>query len=479
MEPLHTSNSPTQDDLAMTVQVEDSSQYLESPSVCFTASDTTLSPCSKRSFKDSTRSFKFSTRRSKDSTRRSKFSTGSLSKKLGRHNSAKASSLKWTVVNVAIQAAGPITAIVFGVWAVRTYGVARNSLDKADVANNHTGRSVEMANTANNLTKQALDIADFGNDLSLLALDIAQDANNQAREIADIMINLTETSHAIARAANHQARKIARTSHRLTRQALAIALDAKKQAGEIANTTNDLTRTSLAIANASNHQALAQNRLANSLQLLSFCGTMPHNLVSLYLPHTVRSGSTLYMCLFYMLLRNQTAQCASITLHLWAFVTNSVIPTTPTPTTTSSGIALIISAVNNAVHNLSTSTSSTPPSTTTTMSPSSGFQLIVGQVDGQSITALTSPTRPSPSTSPTSMRPAASTQQITAVRPSVSTPPTPPSTAVRPSPILVSHRRKKTMQLSVIIGIVVAVVVFFVAVGALIARRKGYISRCG
>jgi hypothetical protein len=478
MEPLHTSNSPTQDDLAMTVQVEDSSQYLESPSVCFTASDTTLSPCSKRSFKDSTRSFKFSTRRSKDSTRRSKFSTGSLSKKLGRHNSAKASSLKWTVVNAVIQAAGPITAIVFGVWAVRTYGVARNSLDKADVANNHTGRSVEMANTANNLTKQALDIADFGNDLSLLALDIAQDANNQAREIADIMVNLTKTSHAIAHAANHQARKIARTSHRLTRQALAIALDAKKQAGEIANTTNDLTRTSLAIANTSNHQALAQNRLANSLQLLSFCGTMPHNLVSLYLPHTVRSGSTLYMCLFYMLLRNQTAQCASITLHLWAFVTNSVIPTTPTPTTTSSGIALsrIISAVSSAVHNLSTSTSSTPPWTTTTMSPSSGFD---GEVDVQLMTTPTSPTRPSPSTSPTLMRPAASTQQITAVRPSVSTPPTPPSTAVRPSPILVSHRRKKTMQLSVIIGIVVAVVVFFVAVGALIARRKGYISRCG
>jgi hypothetical protein len=424
--------------------VEDSTQYLESPSVCFTASDTT-----------------------------------------------KASWLKWSnVFHAVIQVAGLITAIVFGVWAVKTYGVARNSLLKADTANNLTIRSVDMANTANDLTKQALDIANFGIDLSLLALDIAQDANKQAREIADIMIDQTKTSHAIARAANHQALKIARTSHHLTRQALAIALDAKKQAGKIANTTNDLTRTSLAIANTSNHQTLAQNRLANSLQLLSFCGTMPHNLVSSYLPHTVRSGSTLYMCLFYMQLRNQTDQCASITSHLWAFVTSSVVPTTPTPTTTSSGIALsrIVSAVSSAVHNLSTSTSSTPPRTTTTMSSSLGFQLIASP-DGQLMTTSTSPTRPSPSTSPTStrpspstsptsMRPAASTQQIT-VRPSVSTPPTPPSTTVGPSPKLASHRRKKTMQPSVIIGIVVPVAVFFMAVGALIARRKGYISRCG
>ncbi|KIJ95051.1 hypothetical protein K443DRAFT_339858 [Laccaria amethystina LaAM-08-1] len=421
MEPLHTSNSPTQDDPAMRVQVEDSTQYLESPSVCFTASDTT-----------------------------------------------KASWLKWSnVFHAVIQVAGLITAIVFGVWAVKTYGVARNSLLKADTANNLTIRSVDMANTANDLTKQALDIANFGIDLSLLALDIAQDANKQAREIADIMIDQTKTSHAIARAANHQALKIARTSHHLTRQALAIALDAKKQAGKIANTTNDLTRTSLAIANTSNHQTLAQNRLANSLQLLSFCGTMPHNL-----------------------LRNQTDQCASITSHLWAFVTSSVVPTTPTPTTTSSGIALsrIVSAVSSAVHNLSTSTSSTPPRTTTTMSSSLGFQLIASP-DGQLMTTSTSPTRPSPSTSPTStrpspstsptsMRPAASTQQIT-VRPSVSTPPTPPSTTVGPSPKLASHRRKKTMQPSVIIGIVVPVAVFFMAVGALIARRKGYISRCG
>lgn len=422
-EPFNTSTSPTQDDpLAAVTVAEDSTQSLEPPSVCFTAGDTTLNPGSERGFKDSTRSFKFSTRSFKDSTRRSKISTRSLFKKSRRRNSeAKASSFKWSdAVNAVIQAAGLITAVVFGVWAVRTYDVARNSLGRADIANDLTARGVRIALAANNLTERALEIANNTNILTREALKIARDANTQAREIAHTTHLLTRTSNVIALAANDQAQKIANTSHNLTSQALAIALDANTQAGKIANTTNHLTRRSHAIAKASIHQTEVQNMLANSLQLLSFCASAQTKPPS-----------------------NLTDLCASITLRLWSFVTSSVVPTTSPENPDTQEFV-------NVPHNLSTSTSSTLPRTATTTRHSASI----------------SPTRrPSAPASPTTMGPAASTQQTTA-RPSVSTLPTPPPTTERPSPISASHRRKKPMQLSVIVGIVVAVVVFFVAVGA-------------
>ena len=469
-EPLQPTNSPTQDIPVITV-AEDPTQFLESPSVCFTASDTTLSPRSERGFKDSTRRSKFSARSSKDSlTRRSKFSARSFSKKSGRRNSAKPSSFKWSdVVHAAIQAAGLITAVVFGVWAVRTYDVARNSLVKADTANVLTRGGLNISSHGNDISLLALDAAINANNLTERSLKIASDANRQARLYADAMIAQTMKSHEIALAANYQALMVANITHNLTKRALAIAHTANILAVEIANTTNDLTRTSHAIAIASNHQTLAQNRLGNWLQLLSICGTakLPRaNLVSIYLPHAVRSGSTLYMCLFYMLRRqSQTDHCASITPRLWAFVTSSVVPPpTSTQNTTSSGTTQPSSdriLMHNATDNPSTSMSLTLARTTTLMRSS----------------ASTSPTtmRPSVSTSPTKMRPSASASPTT-MRPSVSTSPTPPPTRVRPSPILASQ---KTMELPVIIGIVVAVVVFFVAVGALIAYKEGSITRLG
>lgn len=171
-------------------------------------------------------------------------------------------------------------------------------------------------------------------------------------------------------------------------------------------------------------------------------------------------GSTLYMCLFYMLRRHQTDHCASFTPQLWELVTNSVVPTpSSTQTTTSSGVmddssrgSGQVFTASGDIQNNSTSMSSTLARTTTTM-------------------------RSSPYTSQITIRPSASSSPTT--RPSASTSPTPPPTTERLPPILAPHRRKKKMRFPVIIGIVVAVVVFFVAVGALIARKKRSMTRLG
>ena len=72
------------------------------------------------------------------------------------------------VVNYVLQTVGLIAAVVFGVWAIRTYDAARDSLAIASTANDLSSQAVALAAAANELSSTALAQNVVANSLALL-----------------------------------------------------------------------------------------------------------------------------------------------------------------------------------------------------------------------------------------------------------------------------------------------------------------------
>ena len=72
------------------------------------------------------------------------------------------------VVNYVLQTVGLIAAVVFGLWAIRTYDAARDSLAIASTANDLSSQAVALAGTANELSSKALAQNVVANSLALL-----------------------------------------------------------------------------------------------------------------------------------------------------------------------------------------------------------------------------------------------------------------------------------------------------------------------
>jgi hypothetical protein len=74
------------------------------------------------------------------------------------------------VVNYVLQTVGLIAAVVFGVWAIRTYDAARDSLAIANTANALSSQAVALAAAANELSSKGVVLAAASNELSSKAL---------------------------------------------------------------------------------------------------------------------------------------------------------------------------------------------------------------------------------------------------------------------------------------------------------------------
>ena len=84
------------------------------------------------------------------------------------------------VVNYVLQTVGLIAAVVFGVWAIRTYDAARDSLAIARTANDLSLQSVALAAAAHELSSTAVALAAVANELSSKALTQNVVANSLA-----------------------------------------------------------------------------------------------------------------------------------------------------------------------------------------------------------------------------------------------------------------------------------------------------------
>jgi hypothetical protein len=146
--PVHMSDFPSQDRLAIT-DPESPTQDLERPSSS-SAGDRTLL-YTQQSFN------------SRDNT---------MSEKHKNHSTGTKTNVwvfMWKdVVNYVLQTVGLIAAVVFGVWAIRTYDAARDSLAIASTANDLSSHAVALAAAANELSSQALAQNLVGNSLALL-----------------------------------------------------------------------------------------------------------------------------------------------------------------------------------------------------------------------------------------------------------------------------------------------------------------------
>lgn len=148
--PVHTSDFPLQDHLAAT-GLQNPTQELERPSSSSAADRALLNTQQSFNLRDSTISEKH--------TNHSK----------GTKTTGTVWVFTWSeVVNYVLQTVGLIAAVVFGVWAIRTYHAARNSLAIASTANELSSRAVMLAAAANMLSSQALAQNMVANSLAVL-----------------------------------------------------------------------------------------------------------------------------------------------------------------------------------------------------------------------------------------------------------------------------------------------------------------------
>ena len=146
--PVHTGDFPPQDHLA-TTDSENPTQELERPSSSSAADHALLNTQQSFNLRDSI-----------------------ISEKYTDHSTGIKTTVRvftWSdVVNYVLQTVGLIAAVVFGVWAIRTYDAARDSLAIASTANDLSSQAVALAGAANELSSKALAQNVVANSLALL-----------------------------------------------------------------------------------------------------------------------------------------------------------------------------------------------------------------------------------------------------------------------------------------------------------------------
>jgi len=146
--PVHTSEFPPQDRLA-TTDLEKPTQDLKRP---------LSSSAADRALLNAHQGFS---------------SGGSIVSEKHKNHSTGTKTTVWVftwseVVNYVLQTVTLIAAVVFGVWAIRTYDAARDSLAIASTANDLSTHAVALAAAANELSSKVLAQNVVANSLALL-----------------------------------------------------------------------------------------------------------------------------------------------------------------------------------------------------------------------------------------------------------------------------------------------------------------------